>query len=189
MDNINQIYTLITQAFDNVPKSFYRLNMAKTSEMITRERVFCYELYHQLRLLQTSETSWFDIHGEIDKRGFFDWDKTDWKNPDFIFHISGESKNLIVVEVKGEIEAGNYPACTVEDLRKLLMFLEHGYGQGILLVFNFNMSRFSEILLSKIRASDINGCSEDRLKAISIVCKKDYNCKCEIRNLFDILQM
>ena len=71
------------------------------SKTIKRERVYAYELYHQMRCLQESSEKWADyaFNAEIDKSGHpiirhrF--------NPDMVIHQQGTmSKNLCAIEIK-----------------------------------------------------------------------------------------
>jgi hypothetical protein len=105
------------------------------AESAWRERAYCYELYHQLRL-QLGDAFPYTLHGEIDKRGhnlitqFFDKDP----NPDFVVHIPGGMDNLAVIEVKPTSQANTDKARY--DLSKLQTFVESvEYVHGIFLVF------------------------------------------------------
>ena len=102
-----------------------------------QERVLCYELYHQLRLLE--ESGEFHCHpaslqGELSKRAqhlFPDKQAI----PDFLVHEPGtDENNLAVVEVKRARADWNKIAC---DVSKLARFAhELGYEERILLLFN-----------------------------------------------------
>lgn len=95
-----------------------------------RERVYCYELYHQLRseLRDTQLT----LTGEPDKRGHpaFEYDKK--LNPDFILHTPGEHEhNTAVVEVECRL---HLPHLT-KDLKNLKLMRTKGYTELVLLLF------------------------------------------------------
>lgn len=100
-----------------------------------RERIYCYELYHQLRS-RLPENFPYILHGEIDKRGHenirqhFD---TEIPNPDFVVHRPGTEKNLVVIEVKSE----NSSQKKIDhDIKKLRVFTDSvGYEHGIMLFF------------------------------------------------------
>jgi len=67
---ISEYVDLIITAFDRVSQDYYKINTTSSADGIVRERVFCYELYHQIRCLQNKRgLTDFNIHGEIDKRG------------------------------------------------------------------------------------------------------------------------
>ena len=57
----NEILKNIKRAVEKIEKKFYSIISVNGGERI-RERVFCYELYHQLRLIKFDCK--FDIHGE-----------------------------------------------------------------------------------------------------------------------------
>ena len=65
----SEILKNVKDAIDKIEKKFYNIISVNGRERI-RERVFCYELYHQLRLIKFDCK--FDIHGELDKSGFYD---------------------------------------------------------------------------------------------------------------------
>ena len=64
----NEILKNIKEAIEKIESKFYKIISANGKERI-RERVFCYELYHQLRLIDFDCN--FDIHSELDKAGFY----------------------------------------------------------------------------------------------------------------------
>ena len=77
---------------------YFQLPVAGDEESIFRERVYCYELYHQLRNV-LGDGFPYKLDGEVDKAGhpIIKEDMT----PDFIVHVPGEmDRNLVVIEVK-----------------------------------------------------------------------------------------
>jgi len=97
------------------------------------ERVYCYELYHQLRKhLDPIEGFPYYLHGEIDKDGH-DVVKTALGaglKPDFIIHDPGfmdNDTNLAVMEVKTiyQVYEADY---AMDHLRKFLHKVEYSYG-------------------------------------------------------------
>lgn len=99
-----------------VGQEFIQLPVAGAEEPEYRERVYCYELYHQWR------SHWpqgfpFSLSGEIDKSGHpLIRNKT---KPDFLVHIPGQMTNLLIVEVKPKNAIRSEMA---EDLVKLTHF-------------------------------------------------------------------
>lgn len=99
-----------------VDQEFIQLPVADKEEPEYRERVYCYELYHQWR------NHWpkgfpFSLSGEIDKSGHpLIRNKT---KPDFLVHIPGRMNNLLIVEVKPKNAKHKKMA---EDLVKLTQF-------------------------------------------------------------------
>ncbi|HMM05894.1 MAG TPA: hypothetical protein PKD52_04395 [Clostridiales bacterium] len=173
-DTINKFEKIIINAFNSVPQDYYKLKTACSSEGIVRERVFCYELYHRIRCLQKIEQlPDFNIHGEIDKRGYALFDKDDWRNPDFVFHKPGSmDENLIVIEVKGNLDHGG----VIKDWQTLYKFCDtYHYGVGLWLVYNYT---YTEIVkeLSKIEQRF----EEKTADQIKLICKKSADSKLDI---------
>lgn len=104
------------------------------ADSVYRERVYCYELYHQLRLL------WNDFHyslgGEIDKSGhpFFQKGPYARSKPDLLVHMPGQMENnLAIIEAK---PATATIGMLIADLNKLSWFCEKAsYKVGLLHVF------------------------------------------------------
>jgi hypothetical protein len=71
-----------------------QLSVAGAEARVYRERVYCYELYHQWRC-QWANDSRFELSGEADKIG----DPIIRRNakPDFLVHVPGEMQNLLVL--------------------------------------------------------------------------------------------
>lgn len=99
-----------------------------------RERVYGYELYHQLRKAWPDDRNHY-LHAEVDKSGQSRFPKSLSKaKPDFLIHDPGNmDRNLVVVEVKS---IQNSKAKLKEDIRKLASFCnEAQYQAGVLLVY------------------------------------------------------
>ena len=61
---------LVYDAMRNVSKEFFEIEIAEDVKEKRRERVYCYELYHQIRSLQEKNNlNDFTVNAEIDKRG------------------------------------------------------------------------------------------------------------------------
>jgi hypothetical protein len=108
-----------------------------------RERVYAYELYHQLR---ARWPRWpYSLGGEVDKRGhtIVRGGPLDNAKPDLLVHIPGQMTNLVVVEIKSlkprvsrdEKEALGW------DVQKLIAFREIGYEAAFMLVFGESADR------------------------------------------------
>ena len=75
------------------------------TEPVNKERVYCYELYHQMRCQMHG--SWPEcpriiLTGEVDKQGYKVLDRLDigYPKPDLLIHEPGAMNNLAVIEVK-----------------------------------------------------------------------------------------
>ncbi|AUD13081.1 hypothetical protein CW734_04535 [Planococcus sp. MB-3u-03] len=103
MDKLQSKYNAyLSEAVSRVGNEYYKIKT--TYGEIVRERVFCYEFYHQLRLLQKRfSLDELSLSAEIDKRGHQEIRTSEQRNPDLIFHKYGEfESNEIIIEVKGK---------------------------------------------------------------------------------------
>ena len=190
MDRAVESFIQLTRgSLDNVGDEYYRLTTTYKPLGIVRERVFCYELYHQMRLIQSQRgLTDIQIHGEIDKSGHFEFDKDAQKNPDFVFHVPGMMEgNAIVVEVKGKIE-GNYQEGVYKDIVTLSKFTnnKHYYHSGILIIYNYTYDEF----LHNIGEFLKNQLQENKFPTdkIIIICKKSKSIPSVIKKLNDLLE-
>ena len=124
----------LLRATGRVKRHYFQLPVAGLEDPIYRERVYCYELYHQLRIGLPADFPYL-LNGEVDKNGqpMFRENIGRFK-PDFIVHIPGRmTENLVVMEVKAvTAEAGEFR----EDLDHLRLFLQRaGYYAAISLIY------------------------------------------------------
>ncbi len=100
-----------------------------------RERVYCYELYHQLRRDWPANTP-FKLNGEVDKAGhqLLRLSNADRCKPDFLIHTPGSMDgNFVVIEVK-PCTASN--KAIRKDLSTLALFVnEVKYERAIYLIY------------------------------------------------------
>lgn len=133
---------LIKHALPQVGPGYFILTTTYEPSGIVRERVFCYELYHQLRKIMTTNLD-LTLNGEIDKRGHIDFAQNDQKNPDFVFHIPGTHEgNTLVIEVKGKLN----PCVDIKkDFNTITTFIEkYGYIAGIFVLYNHSLSELKQ---------------------------------------------
>lgn len=132
---------LLRTASKEVGAEYFKLPFAGRDEVELqyRERVYCYELYHQMRSLwgQFRNPDGLTLSAEVDKRGHKHFIGTvlDSKIPDFLLHVAGHmGNNHTVVEVK---TAKAKSEALSKDLIKLNDFLcmENAYQNAILLIF------------------------------------------------------
>jgi len=152
---------MLGTAATRVGPNYFQLPVAAADAMY-RERVYCYELYHQIRELWGDFP--FSLGGEIDKSGhpsFVDGPYARAK-PDLLIHTPGSmDENLAVVEVK--------PATTRQkgirdDIRKLRWFHQNAnYFVGVFLVYG--EAGDPEIVAQRVRDS---AAAQDDLE--SLVC-------------------
>ena len=134
----HQFLDYLAKATASIPDQYMLFPVSGQANPIYRERVYCYELYHQLRVT-TGDNFAYSLGGEVDKAGHpilsnFDLDKT---KPDLLVHKSGGmDDNLIVMEVK-PVKAK--PKDIRNDLQKMTSFVRVGrYYRAIYLVYGGN---------------------------------------------------
>lgn len=131
MEQFTKILQVSTQ---RVGGEYFQLPIAGRENSIYRERVYCYELYHQMRSMWPQE-SHYSLGGEIDKSGhpLIHGNSLDKIKPDFLVHVPGEMDNYAVIEVKpinGSLEG------IKKDLRTLNSFCQYaGYQRAIYLFY------------------------------------------------------
>lgn len=125
---------LLRTATSEVKDDYFSLKIYK-QEPVYRERVYCYELYHQMRLLWPKDSQFF-LNGEVDKMNHEKLAEAGLAGlkPDFLVHIPGNwNGNHIVMEVKS---ANVSPKGLSQDIHSLNGFMTKGnYGRALLLIF------------------------------------------------------
>lgn len=180
---------IIIEGLNRVEEPYYHIKTTYALSGIVRERAFCYELYYQIRCIQTERNEMqLSLNGEIDKRGHLEFDKDDQKNPDFVFHIPGKmGGNTFVVEVKGRTDTTSYIDECVKDFDTLELFVsKYGYKMGIFVLYNHTFKEFTSKLGEKLR-EEFSSVPETRAKDILIICKKDAYTKPELHTLSNII--
>ncbi len=141
---MQQLDEVIATATSKIGYEYFLLPI-DGGDPIYRERVYCYELYHQMRLIWPKSSD-YSLNGEVDKSG----------HPTLKAKIGGIKPDLLVHQ-PGSME-GNYAALEVkpknpqcEDIKKDLQSLssllrEAGYRRGIYLIYGSD----SESLIARI---------------------------------------
>jgi hypothetical protein len=159
---------MIAGAAARIGAEYFQLPVAD-ADSVYRERVYCYELYHQL------QCGWdgfpFSLGGEVDKAGHphFSGGPYARSKPDLLVHEPGNmDRNLACVEVK---PCGASVDEVRDDLTKLTWFCRKArYHRGVFLVYGTERAETPEYgkLLEKLRrASEGNGCID--LARISVL--------------------
>jgi len=135
---LNIFEEMVAAASARIEADYFQLPVAD-ADAVYRERVYCYELYHQLRCLWGQFP--FSLGGEIDKTGnpyFLDGPYARAK-PDLLVHVPGNmTRNLACVEVK---PFGRPVAEFISDLQKLTWFCRHAnYYRGVFLIYGSNLA-------------------------------------------------
>ncbi len=130
--DLKRFQEMILAATARIGDGYFQLPVA-TADAVYRERVYCYELYHQLRCYWGDFA--YSLGGEVDKSGhpYFRGGQYAQAKPDFLVHAPGKmDRNLVCVEVK---VAGRPGKDFADDLKKLTWFCRAAhYHGGIFLV-------------------------------------------------------
>ncbi len=131
--DFQQFLKCLMKAIQNIDSHYFQLPVTDSDEPIYRERVYCYELFHQLRCVLGDDFS-YKLHGEVDKSNHPII--RDDKKPDFIVHNPGNMSNLVVIEVK-PVTVKDKIAKLREDIDKLKMFItsKASYYRAIMLIY------------------------------------------------------
>ena len=161
-DSLQKYVDLIKNALGNIDTKYFKMDIFGSSKKIIRERVFCYELYHQIRLCQKkSGLNQLTLNAEPDKSGRYDFDR---ENPDFIFHIPGTmDHNDIIIEVKGDLSR---IGAIEKDIHTLTNFVRnYEYRKGIYIIYGKCPERVKERIRGIIQILDND--NKEKLKSIA----------------------
>lgn len=151
--NIEQ---LISKATANISGNYFQLPIDGQEDPIYRERVYCYELYHQLRLLWPNG-SHYELSGEVDKSGhpLIRGNNLDRVKPDLLVHTPGDmGGNHTVIEVK-PINANREGIA--KDLSTLTAFRRFGrYANAIYLFYGGGNIHNALYLATELNEGDNN---------------------------------
>lgn len=158
-DQFSRFCDLLSESTSRITVEYFKLPIVDLNRngenfkkaFVYRERVYCYELYHQLRTLLNNQFK-FMICGEVDKTNHpIISKKIGDIIPDLLVHTPGEFgkySNLVVIEVKSTQKKPNK---LIEDFNKIkqMLDIENGYHKGIMLVFgeisSDKMNKFIQI--------------------------------------------
>ena len=182
-DICDDYVSLVVDALQNVDVEYFEIKQTKTKSTKKRERVFCYELYHQMRKLQERKKHLdLTINGEINKTGHpqiienFD--------PDFVIHRQGSmGKNHAVIEVK-----------TSKDKRGIFKDFEtikcmvncYGYKIGIFLITGAECAWFVQEILPELKDLNLKSNEEPNEKQIYVICKNNHDSIPDIATLHEL---
>ena len=129
--NIEQ---LLTEATANISSNYFQLPIGGQEDPVYRERVYCYELYHQLRRIWPTGTD-YKLSGEVDKSGhpLIRGNSLDRIKPDFLVHVpGGMGGNHTIIEIKPIV--ANRDGIK-KDLETLTAFRTHAEYQKAIYLF------------------------------------------------------
>jgi hypothetical protein len=120
----------LSLAASRVAEHYFALPVAGRDKPLLRERVYCYELYHQLRCILPHDTR-LVLTAEPDKRSNPSFTQGH-PIPDFIFHEPGSHvQNRAVIEAECRVDRRHLQ----KDVHTFWCLQEKGYQQFILLLF------------------------------------------------------
>ncbi|MBB3360473.1 MULTISPECIES: methionyl-tRNA formyltransferase-like protein [unclassified Novosphingobium] len=131
---MEELTSILEQATAGVGSDYFYLNL-DGGDPVYRERVYCYELYHQMRLRWPAQTPFY-LNGEVDKARHPKMIelRDRFPKPDLLVHKPGYmAGNFAVIEVKCERAS---MAGIAKDLETLSFFVnEFGYQRAIYLIY------------------------------------------------------
>ena len=147
--DFNKFMECLKKACAKIDKHYFQLSVAGRKKPVFRERVYCYELYHQLRNALGDDFP-YKLYGEVDKSGHPVIRGE--KKPDFIVHEPGKmNRNLVVIEVK-PITVKDYIGRLVEDLKTLQSFIDEAkYYRAIMLVYGDGKQELPKRIISSVK--------------------------------------
>ncbi len=131
--SITEFVTHFIKSIDSMDNEYFLIPTSFDKKGIPRERVFCYELYYQLRKELGNDFP-YSLHGELSKQGHLEIDTSNQKVPDFLIHVPGRwDRNEVIIEVKNQV----YCMDIRDDILKINSFINKvNYHFGILLIYN-----------------------------------------------------
>jgi len=133
---MNELSQIISTSTAGIDEMYFQLRI-DGGDPIYRERVYCYELYHQMRLRWPADTEYY-LNGEIDKAAHPILKKLGVENakPDLLVHRPGYMEgNFAIIEVK-HIAAQRQGI--LKDIETLSLFINKvGYERAIYLFYGY----------------------------------------------------
>ncbi|MBV5330085.1 MAG: hypothetical protein JZU65_21060 [Chlorobium sp.] len=135
---MRELTAIFVEATRHISQSYFHVQV-DGGNPVYRERVYCYELYHQLRCLWPSQTD-YCLNGELDKSAHPILRRlgADYAKPDLLVHKPGHMEgNHAIIEVKS---CRAQLAGITKDLNTLSLFQTSvGYQRAIYLLFGYDV--------------------------------------------------
>lgn len=155
---MEQFEEILACASARIASSFVELEIHGGAP-IYRERVYCYELYHQMRNMWPNPCE-FHLNGEVDKSGhpIFAFLRLARCKPDLLVHGPGDmNKNYAAIEVK---HARTSKRDLLKDFRTLTALLEFaGYRRAICFIYGVRNEQLEDSLrrrIARIRQENVD---------------------------------
>lgn len=153
--SMNELTGIISEATAAIEQCYFRVEI-DGGMPVYRERVYCYELYHQMR---SRWPAGYCLNGELDKTAHPILKKlhADKKKPDFLVHKPGDmSWNHAIIEVKkaGASTEGIHKDISILDLfvrkvgyqRAIYLFFGHAADDGLIDRIQSAAAEFNELV-------------------------------------------
>jgi len=178
--NIKDDYvSLVVDALQNVQNEYFEIKQTETKSTKKRERVFCYELYHQMRAIQALKNHLdLTINGEINKAGHLVIREN--FDPDFVIHRQGRmGDNHAVIEVK----TSKSKRGILKDFETIKCMVHcYDYKIGIFLIIGADLNWFDQEIKPELKDPDLIFHEEH----IYVICKKEHRSEPEIATLHEL---
>jgi hypothetical protein len=150
---MNELDSILQRATDAIEAGYFQLRVAGADAQIYRERVYCYELYHQMRLFWPKEGYPFVLNGEVDKSGHRILGPRGVGGiPDFLVHRPGDMKgNHAIIEVKAPTARDRQIKIDLDKLRRFVRGAE--YERAIYLIYGTEAERLIERICEMARST------------------------------------
>lgn len=148
---------ILLESVRHIEEPYFNLPIAE-SNSIKRERVYCAELYHQLR--QRIGAIPYTVNAEPDKKKHpVIEEHCGPVNPDLVIHNPGgfgPEDNLAVIEIKST--DGNLYSGIDKDMRTIscMTGIENGYYFGILIIFGALSDQRRNALIKRVQTTLAN---------------------------------
>jgi hypothetical protein len=173
---MNMLSNLLASATAEIGHEYFRLPIDGGGP-VYRERVYCYELYHQMRRRWPDDGP-FRLNGEVDKAAHPVLSRLDasYAKPDLLVHGPGDmGRNHAIIEVKSQKATAEG---IEKDIRTLSLFRRRvGYERAIYLIYGHgNLERiFNGSIAWQPRSR-----SSQPLKCGRTTCRVAPPCICSI---------
>jgi len=141
------------KAITMIDEKYISVSMYQLPGKRYRERVYCYELYHQLRKLLDDDYEYM-LDGELDKKAHPIIEKNiGAKIPDFVVHYrSYMEHNLVIIEVKSIKNIKDNISNLEKDVDKIIDFIEEAeYNYGIILIYSNGFDHLTDNIVKAFK--------------------------------------
>ena len=153
---MDELTALLQTATSKVEHLYFHVELDGGSP-VYRERVYCYELYHQLRTVWPSNSP-YRLNGELDKVAHPKLVNlgAGYAKPDLLVHTPGDmGGNDTIIEVKSSAATRKRKGVR-KDLTTLALFrTEVGYQRAIYLLYGYEADQAADRVRSVAQKMDV----------------------------------